>query len=149
MKPFRKYSPIQIRWAEPLGKPECPYAYRWVLNLWFFSIRLHHFMRSDDKRYMHDHPFNFWTWCIKGEYTDVSMDDDGNIVRDHFPRWSLRHRPAEHKHYVDVPVCGSWTILLCGRKCRNWGFWIGEHREKFKRPLKYFHKYGHPACDDQ
>lgn len=37
-----------IAWAEPLGRPECPYARRWVLNLGVFAIRIHHWIKSDD-----------------------------------------------------------------------------------------------------
>jgi hypothetical protein len=142
MKPFWKTNNLfQIRFAEPLGVKQCPYAYRWVLIFFGFSIRLHHFIRSDDKRYFHDHAWWFYTFVLKGSYTDVS--DKGKDVLNRF-EW--RYREAEHKHYVEVPKGGCWTILFTGKHFRNWGFWIGD---KFKRPLKYFHKYGHPPCSEQ
>lgn len=114
---MRKFNPIQIRWKEPLGKPECPYAYRWVINLYFFAIRLHHFIRSDDKRHMHDHGWSFITMVISGSYTDVS-----SAGRDVLKRYSIRYRPAEHKHYVDVAPGGCWTVLITGPMKENGDF---------------------------
>lgn len=72
----KKVSSFQIRWAEPLGKPECPYMFRWVFVFFGFSIRLHHWIRSDDKRFFHDHPWSFITLVLKGQYTDVSPSLD-------------------------------------------------------------------------
>jgi hypothetical protein len=140
-KPEKKVSPFQIRWNEPLGKLECPYAYRWVLNLWFISFRIHYFIRSDDSRYFHDHGWWFLTFILKGSYVDVSPNG-----RDELKVGSIRYRKATHKHYVEVLQGGVWTFLITGKSSRNWGFWVNG---KFKRPLKYFHKFGHPPCDKQ
>ena len=78
---------------------------------------------------------------IKGSYTDVS---DG--ARDLMTAGSIRYRRATHKHYVEVPEGGCWTLLITGPAVRKWGFWVNG---KFKRPLKYFSKFGHPPCDEQ
>ena len=132
---------FQLRWNEPLGTAECPYAYRWVLILFGYSIRVHNFIRSDDKRYLHDHGWWFLTMVVRGSYTDVSESG-----RDLIKRWQVRFRKATHAHYVETPVGGCWTVLVTGRPARNWGFWVDG---KFKRPLKYFHKFGHPPCAEQ
>lgn len=138
---MKKFSTFQIRWAEPLGEARCPYARRWVVNLGILSFRVHHFIRSDDKRHMHDHGWWFFTAVVRGSYTDVSPDG-----RDILTAGSIRFRRASHRHYVEVPAGGCWTFLVTGPPTRKWGFWVGG---KFKRPLKYFHKYGHPPCDEQ
>jgi len=101
----------------------------------------YHFIRSDDKRYMHDHGWSFLTLVLKGSYTDVSPDG-----RDVMKAGSIRYRKATHAHYVDVPEGGCWTLVFSGRSKRKWGFWVDG---KFKRPLKYFHKFGHPPCSEQ
>ena len=41
---------FQIRYKEPLGLKDEPYLYRWTLILFERSIRLHHWIKSDDKR---------------------------------------------------------------------------------------------------
>lgn len=136
-----KFRPVQVRWAEPLGKKECPYAYRWVLNLGFFSIRVHQWIRSDDKRYFHDHPWSFLTVVLRGGYTDVSPTG-----RDVLTAGSIRYRRAQHQHYVDVPPGGALTLLVTTAPFRNWGFWV---KGRFLRPLRYFGKFGHPPCHEQ
>lgn len=145
MEPKQKTKQFQIRWKEPLGEAECPYAYRYVFLFFGFALRIHIWKRSDDKRYMHSHPWWFITFVLKGSYTDV-YDAQGQVKRDRLSRFSIRFRPASHRHYVDVPKSGCITILLTGRPIQKWGFWIDG---KMKRPLKYFHKFGHPLCDEQ
>lgn len=60
----------------PPDEPDCPYLDRWVLGVGrpsrpcWFSIRLHHFFRSDDD-HLHDHPTWFLTLVLKGTYDDV------------------------------------------------------------------------------
>lgn len=151
MKPFWKTKLFQLRWNEALGKPECPYAYRYVLIFFGFSIRVHVWHRSDDKRYLHNHSWWFITFVLKGNYTDVSVQDNKRVY-DYLERFSLRYRPSNHTHYVDVPKGGCTTILFTGRPLKKWGFF---HGTKFLRPLKHFDKLekrgigGHPDCQEQ
>ena len=140
MKQFKK---IQIRWNETLGMTECPYMKRYVINLYFFAFRLHIWYRSDDKRYMHDHGWNFLSVVLRGSYTDVSEKG-----KDRMPFGAVRYRKATHAHYVDVPKDGCTTFLITGKPFRNWGFYV-PNRKKLLRPLRFFSRYGHPACDDQ
>lgn len=140
-RPISKIKPFQFRWREPLGKPECPYAHRTLLNLGLFSIRVHEWHRSDDKRFMHDHPWHFVTLVLRGSYTDVSSQG-----RDVLTAGSVRYRHAGHAHYVEVPPAGAVTIILTSYVVRNWGFWV---KGKFVRPLRFFGKFGHPPCSDQ
>lgn len=68
-KKFSKW--FQIRWAEKLGYPDHPYLIRWTIILFGFSIRIHHWLRSDDNRYFHDHAANFISIVLKGFYFNV------------------------------------------------------------------------------
>jgi len=139
--PKSLFSKWGARFNEPLGPTECPYAFRWLLLTPFFSVRIHHFLRSDDKRYYHDHAWDFWTFILRGYYYD--RHPGGVFVRQEHHLYKV---PAEHKHYVEIPKGGCWTLVFCKKPKRKWGFWVGD---KFKRPLKYFHKYGHPPCNEQ
>lgn len=136
----RKIKRFQIRWNEKLGKKECPYMTRRVLNLWFFSIRIHKWYRSDDKRFMHNHAFNFITIVLYGGYMDVSTE--GNDI---MSVGSIRYRKANHTHYVKEPKHGTITLLFCGPKIQNWGFIV---KGKIMRPLRFFSRYGHPDCNE-
>ena len=140
MKPYRKFNSwFQIRWAEPLGLPECPYLYRWTFILLGFSIRIHHWLRSDDRRFLHDHACNFISIILRGEYTNVREDENGNITHTKVKAGEWWYSNALTRHYLDIPKGGAWTILLCGRPYHKWGFYVNG---KKWRPLRYFHKYG-------
>ena len=135
MKPYRQFSKIfQIRWKEALGKPECPYLYRWTFIFFGFSIRLHHWIRSDDRRYFHDHACNFISIILKGSYKNVTPEKTYNVKA--FSYWKSN---ALRRHYLDIPKEGAWTILLCGRPYHKWGFWVDGRKV---RPLRYFDKFG-------
>jgi hypothetical protein len=124
---------------QKLGRPECPYMERWVIDFKLFSIRLHHWFYGDDPRAFHDHPWSFWCFVIKGSYVDVTPEG-----REEMPRWTLKFRPAEHKHTVETQGC--WTVLFTGPVIRKWGFWVKGGRVWFKAK-RYFIKHGHHPCE--
>jgi hypothetical protein len=130
---------MKITWKQNLGDPTCSYLRRWVLDCGWFSLRVHHWISSDDDRYFHDHPWWYWTFCLFGGYTDVS--EKGNQVIRPF---TLHYFPAEHKHSVRVGIEGAWTLLLTGPEKRVWGFWVDG---KFRKRNKYFFEFGHHQCE--
>jgi len=143
----KRIKPFGIRWNEKLGHEECPYMRRWVFNFYFFSIRVHQWYRSDDKRYMHNHAFNFLTIILKGSYWDVSsIGEYGGIHAEFLPTGSIRYREASHIHFVGDPKHGTITLLFCGMKKQNWGFLV---KGKIMRPLRFFSRYGHPTCEER
>jgi hypothetical protein len=103
---FRKH--FGFKWGEWLGRPECPYLRRWAFNVGLFSIRVHHFMRSDDARAHHDHPWWFLTLVLRGAYYDISQGPEGEVI-DHLTPGSIRFRPALHRHtvVVDRQACAA------------------------------------------
>lgn len=134
MKPYRQFGKyFQIRY-EPLGLPECPYLYRLTLIFFGFSIRLHHWLRSDDRRFFHDHACNFISIVLKGHYKNVTPNKTYEVKAP-----SCWYAKAEQQHYLDIPKGGAWTLLLCGRPRQKWGFFVNGRK---LRPLQYFHKYG-------
>lgn len=128
---------MEVKWRQRLGRADCPYAERWVLDLGAFSIRLHHFLHSDDDRAFHDHPWWFVTLVLRGSYIDRSPAGD-DVLR----AGSVRYRPALHRHTVVTE--GVWTVLVTGPQERVWGFWP---EGKFRRSSRYFRKYGHHPCE--
>lgn len=82
LKPFKKF---QIRWKEKLGYPDNPYLIRWTFIFFGYSMRIHHWIKSDDNRYFHDHSADLLSIVLKGKYWNVKpFEDDKNpsdIVR--------------------------------------------------------------------
>lgn len=125
---------FQFRWKEALGLPECPYLYRWTLILFGYSIRLHHWIKSDDRRYFHDHSCDLISLIIKGKYKNCTPNGTFDAVA-----WKPRKMKATDQHYLDIPKEGAWTLIFCGRPYNKWGFYVNGAKW---RPLRYFHKFG-------
>ena len=106
---------MKIFWGQELGKPECPYIQRWVLDFGPFSIRLHHWLTSDDQRHFHDHPWWYLSLVLKGSYIDRNPKGVNNRTVG-----SLQFFPATHQHTVSVAKGGCWTLLVTGRERRQW-----------------------------
>lgn len=91
------------------------------------SVYLHHIVRSDRDRCLHDHPWNAWIAILWGGYHEELWTGDGSEM---FLRrtGSVRRFPAETRHRVilrdrngrEVP---AWTLCFVTRKVREWGFW--------------------------
>lgn len=128
-----------LTWGENLGRPECPYVKRWVLNFGLFSIRLHHWISSDDQRNFHDHAWWYVTFILRGGYLDRSPGSANYIEPGQFA-----FRRATHQHTVYVPPEGCWSILLTGPEKREWGFWVDG---RFVKRNKYFFRFGQHICD--
>ncbi len=130
-----------VRWAlyaHHLGN----YMHRWILRSPWGTLRLHHILRSDEDRHLHDHPFDFTSFLFSGGYTEVAPADEPTaghpvLIQDskHWPRFSIIRKKAEHAHRLILtePV---WTFVVSGPKRRSWGFhteqgWVN-HREYLK-----------------
>lgn len=105
------------------------YMRRWFFWCPWFGIRVHHILRSDADKHMHDHPWDFISILLTGGYTELLPRTDVTPelaarmrpVKRRHPRWSIVRHKAEdlHRLILDEPV---WTLVLTGPKRRSWGF---------------------------
>lgn len=123
-----------------IGGQGRPYLRRWFViprNL-VFNVYLHQFLRSDDDRALHDHPWLFnASLILRGGYIEHTIRAGGVAVRTRRDRGSMAFRwgPAPHRvellsladvmpsqpSATDIPVC-CWTLFITGPKVRTWGF---------------------------
>lgn len=69
---IRRFKPLQIRWREVLGEQDDPYLIRWTICLFGYSIRVHHWLKTDaSNRHYHDHAADLLSIVLKGEYDNV------------------------------------------------------------------------------
>lgn len=107
-----------------IGGDVNPYMRRWWViprNRWF-NIYLHHFMRSDDDRALHDHP---WVWCsimLEGEYTEWQILNGGIHVSRVRRAGSVALRGPRSAHRVELHQGHCWTLFITGPVVRTWGF---------------------------
>ncbi len=123
----RKDIGVDVDTGDPLSDPVGPLLIRWILvRVPLFGIYLHKLCRSDYDRALHDHPWPFVSIVLWGGYWEVH--DQSTQDR---PVWlwrgagSVAYRPADWRHRI-VLNCPAWTLILVGRRCRPWGFWLPE-----------------------
>ena len=139
-------------WGQYLGEKTAPYLRRWVIDFGRFSIRLHHWLASDDLRAPHDHAWDFTSILLAGSLIDRTPGASGGyshaepVTDTPRTRWSLTRYDAAHRHSVVVGPAGAWTLLLCGPEKREWGFWTARKDNgvvRFRHRNKYFREHGH------
>lgn len=120
------------------GREE-PYLIRWNLfECDWFSIKIHRILVSDDDC-MHDHPWNFVSFILKGGYVEESpripyyvfSKDLSAFVRNAetkkvlYGAGSILYRKARHIHRLDV-FQPATTLVISFRKIRQWGFFTSQ-----------------------
>lgn len=111
------------------------YMHRWIFRHPWGTVRVHHILRSDADRHLHDHPFDFTSILLTHGYEETRFYDPKVLeskVGRWWPRWSIVRKRAEDAHLLrlDRPV---WTLVFSGPKRREWGFhtergWV-HHRD--------------------
>jgi hypothetical protein len=168
---LNRFKYFQIRWKEKLGYNDNPYLIRWTFIIFGYSIRIHHWIKSDDNRHFHDHSSDLLSIVLKGNYYNVKpilkYKDPSFIVeeRDHPDECS----PSTNEKWCYVEgIFNSWKNFF-NMKNSIWfskatdqhylsipkeGAWtlLLEGRPYHKwgfyvnehkwRPLRYFNKFG-------
>ena len=104
-----------------------------------FGIYVHWFHASDDDS-LHDHPWWFVTFILRGGYWEHTPGADGAPVRRWHRPGAFRFRPARWLHRVEIdPARRPMTVVVRGRRIRQWGFqtrsgWIPWSEHKEQRP---------------
>ena len=95
-----------------------PLMYRYYLiDFVWFGLYVHKFLRSDNDRHVHDHPWSFITFTLGAYWEHLP---DGTVHRR--SRFSLLFRPAEWQHWVEIRGGPVWTIVFRFSRRRVWGF---------------------------
>lgn len=113
-----------------IGPEDDVYMRRWILRVFGYSIRLHHIRRPDGERDLHDHPFWFVSFVLRGWYKErvgVFAHDLPGLVSMTWTetiRW-LNTKSAMKPHKItETPPGGVWTLVFTGRIVRRWGFHV-------------------------
>jgi len=114
------------------------YMLRWkFVPDWLPGFRVHKILISDKGPELHDHPFGFITFILKGGYHEHLID--GSKTYHKAP--AMLFRPAKTMHRIELAKastctqydaraaggCGpdelpAWTFVLRTRYYREWGF---------------------------
>lgn len=108
-----------------IGDWHRPYLLRWFLlpKNRFLNVYLHRFMRSDDDRALHDHPWVNCSFLLEGEYTEHRILAGGIHTKVIRRAGSFCLRPSGRiAHRVELHAGSCWTLFITGPKYREWGF---------------------------
>ena len=102
----------------------------------WLEARVHHIVRPDLDREMHDHPANFISIVLKGSYHEARPRDIDPCFSPYLDfaecyyetvrrPGSIAYRPATCRHRITrVSDGGVWTIfILIGGRKQWWGFY--------------------------
>lgn len=114
-----------------------PYMFRWLLYVFGYTVRLHHIMRADLARDLHNHPFWFITipfgtyvetywypyWDEREGDGSETMECRGEIRTRTVRRFVPQFRGIKFRHrIIDLPNGPVWTFVISGRYQQKWGF---------------------------
>ena len=105
-----------------IGDRDAPYMLRWWIlpRNRAFNIYLHQFLRDDDDRALHDHPFWSVSLALDGDLTEVYLKGGAERVRAVSVGDAIvRSGKFAHRMLVPRP---SWTLFVTGPVYRQWGF---------------------------
>ena len=101
---------------------------------WLPSIRIHHIMREDRDRHLHDHPWNARTFILRGWYIEERQNEFLGIERRAGDTATLRF--GEYHRIAFVPKDGVWTLFVTGKKRGTWGFKVDGKKVPWREYLK-------------
>jgi len=99
------------------------------------GIRIHHTMRSDFDRALHDHPWPSTSIILKGSYYEILPVDQGqppgadsvSFVRVLRQPGDVISRSANHRHRLEIePGTSCWSMFIVGEWEKDWGFYDKE-----------------------
>lgn len=107
-----------------IGGADNPYLMRWFVipRNYIFNIYLHRFLRSDDDRALHDHPWFNFSLLLWGEYTEHTIPAGGVQRRIIYRAGDLKFRSAWYAHRVELHAGPCWSLFVTGPRLRHWGF---------------------------
>jgi hypothetical protein len=116
---------IRLFERKVIGPFDNPLLIRYILfRVPKFGVYVHHLLRSDYDRSLHDHPFAFLSILVKGQYTEHhNQTIDGKEIAALRPRWSVMLRPAEWRHRLELSE-PAWSLVFVGPRVRRWGFFL-------------------------
>ena len=107
-----------------IGGHEDPYLMRWWLipRNRALNAYLHLFLRSDDDRALHDHPWINCSIILRGKYIEHTIAAGGIHHRREYRAGQIKLRGPRSAHRIELHAGAAWTLFLTGPNVRTWGF---------------------------
>lgn len=110
--------------------PEGEYMRRWIFQCRWFTVRLHNIKLPDEYR-PHNHPWNFVSILLKGQYMEYISEPgpaETRVTRGVYRRRLVPAFRGKDTFHRVVPAGSAWTLVITGPKRQTadgdakWGF---------------------------
>lgn len=98
---------------------------------WLPSVRIHHILRRDEDRHLHDHPWDARTIILNGEYVEKRLlgyfgppERPLNGLFRRMPGDTAAVRFGEYHAITEVSEGGVWTMFITFGYRGTWGFLV-------------------------
>lgn len=126
---------------EIISKEDVVHFRRWrIIQTPWFGIYLHHILKSDEEKHMHDHPWDFASLILWNGY-----EENTPVGMHRVSFWHLNVHDAEDLHKITLfNGKPTWSLFFVGQRRREFGFatedgWV---HNKTYRQNKRDGKYG-------
>lgn len=107
-----------------LDHPERTYLSRLrIVQTPWCALYLHRMDTPDSRPTLHDHPWSFVSFVLRGGYVEQRLNLKTRAVeRKHRRRLNVMRR--DDAHYIErLDRTPTWTLLFVGARRRTWGYW--------------------------
>ncbi len=125
------------------GQDQLAYLTRWGIRTRYLSIFIHRFEGPDPGDHLHDHPWGFVSFILRGGYDELRAPVESATLRARvaaggrwnllpgspmsyrFPFNAINVMPLSTAHTITYAIPGTLTLVICGRKRdgKGWGFY--------------------------
>lgn len=103
-------------------KPEEDYLWRLrIIQTPWFGIYLHKLCSPDPRDILHDHPWPFTSFVLKGGYVEFVPGPYYAKSR-HVKRVNVKRFNNSYHWIADLDSTPTWTLVFVGRRRRVWGY---------------------------
>lgn len=99
--------------------------YRLLSTPWF-KIYLHNIRQSDEDKFLHDHPWSFVSFIIRGGYReDSAISPHWSDIKTRYtgPGSMVRHHHTDvHKLTLTSPEV--WSLVFVSNQTHEWGYQV-------------------------
>lgn len=105
----------------------------------WFSVKLHWIHKADPDRDLHDHPWNFTSFVLRGQYKELVCDkpdtralwlraeavrtaNSRTPIKERLIRW-FNHKNTRSAHRITEVSPKLLTLVVTGPKTKSWGFY--------------------------
>jgi hypothetical protein len=119
-----------------------------LLKTPWFKVYLHHILQSDQDKHMHDHPFNFTSFILRGGYREdwAASPYWSDIKERYVTAGSLVRHDHTDAHKLTLTTPQVWSLVFVSGETWDWGYqtergWMQHETYRAHKNAGYFNDH--------